>query len=180
MVPRDGTGHRGGMQTGEDVPVETRTTLRSRVALLWTDVVFLVARVWYGLGSYALLFLGAGVALGIATAAGLAAVFVLPFLTGALLALLLAAKVVSWFSPGTRAWLATRPLRRRIWKVAVPAGRGLSGIGAWVLLRGRALARRERERIGLRRAGEIPIAYRPLPDGPVATLCWPTRRPGAI
>ena len=169
MVPQGGTGHRSGMHT-EDDAVETRTTLADRLALLWADIVFLVARVWYGLGAYALLFLGAGLALGIGTAVGLAAVFVVPVLTGALLAALLAAEIVSWFSPATRSWLATRPFRRRIEEVANPLGRGLAALAVWVLLRCRALARRERERIGQRRDDEIPIAYRPLPDGSAATL----------
>ena len=163
---------------GEVVAVRTpRMNLRDRVAQLWSAVTFLLGRVVFGAWAYILIIAGLMVAAGVAVALGFATVFVLPFVVGAFVGVLLLALVVRLVSEPVREWLSTRPFSRTATRAGVLLARGLAGAASWWLLLCRATARRERARVVDYRGEDIPTAYRPLPDGPVATLRVTTADP---
>ena len=159
------------VHAGELGAVEAgRMSLRDRAVQLRDAVAFLLGRVVFGAGAYLLLIAGVIVGGGLSAGVAFAAVFVVPFVAAAMLAVLVVALVVRLWSPAVRDWLAQRPLRRAAGAAGLLLARSAAGAAVWWLLRCRAIARRERARVGSHDGGDIPIAYRPLPDGVLPTL----------
>ena len=140
-------------------------SLRTWVARMGADLAFLCARLLSGVGAYVMLAVGLAAGMAIAVAVGAVGFFVVPVIAGVLALALALALIAGRFSSRVRIWLSRRPFRRMVRSVLAPIGRGLVTATGWWLLRCRAVARRERARIAAHRAAEIPIAYRPLPDG---------------
>ena len=147
-----------------------RLTLRTRAAQLWGAVAFLVGRVVFGAGAYLLLLAGLVVGAGVLWVLAFATVFVVPIVAAAFVAVFALAVIARIVSEPVRRWLARQPLRRAAEAIMMIIIRGVAYGAGWWLLRCRALARRERARVAAHLDAEIPITYRPLPEGPLPTL----------
>ena len=165
----------GGQLVG---PRPGRMNVRLRVAQLWVDVAFLIARVLFGLGAYLLLAIGLAGVYALVVAVGFASIFVLPVVGAALGAAFVAAVIARRFSSTVRDWLARRPFRRAVTETATSAGRGLAAAAVWWMFACRATTRRERAHVEAYQGVNIPIAYRPLPDSNRARLLTMAADPG--
>ena len=143
---------------------------RTRAARIRADVAFLLARLLFGVGAYVLLGVGLAGVIAVVVAIGFLTVFVLPWAAAALVTAWIVAELLRLRSAVVRHWLARRPFRRGIRHGVTAVGRGLAAVTVWWLLACRASARRERAHAAEFRDEDIPMTYRPLPEGRLPML----------
>ena len=147
-----------------------RVNVRLRLAQLFDAARFLVGRVVFGAGAYLLMIGGALAVWAIGAALGLTIVFLVPVAVVAFAVVYVVTTVISPASEGVRTWRVQRPLRAAAAAILLFVVRTLAAAVAWWVLRSRAIARRERSRVAAYTGRDIPVAYRPLPEGPIPSL----------